>query len=450
MVYNKQKEVQKKRRKSRDIRKNSVKKHKTMSSTFAAITASAPQSTPLYIPAPMNSSLSQTNGNIPIIVNGVEIPSLCADINRKNAMEEALQFLNRTKVEEEPHFSTGAPETPNSSTDKHRACVCVICDSFIIGTEDIVWLSKGEIKDKESYLSTNYYQTNINRGLPLPPVLRNQYLIENDDDLNNLLLSPRAHRKGDTFMSCMCCATNIKRSSAEKPPRFGITNGWVIGYIPHSVVGDIDDLLAAMISHVRFISYVFSFIAGAHKSIKGHHTFFLNDPEHIGATFNYMRESGSQKDVYVMLCGRMTPSQREIAKKKCEMDSEKYIKLLTWLIQHHPSYKDMTPPEEAPSPVPLGGFTRTENNTDESDPSTKDVEDSFDGARFTFAPANQPRTNTGCYSNEKISSFHCSRRNSPHSYSVEGTELEVIRSSWRKCSQFSFHLVLEGYRSVQH
>ena len=112
------------------------------------------------------------------------------------------------------------------------------------------------------------------------------------------------------------------------------------GIHPPSVVGEIDDLLAAMISHVRFYSCVFSYIAGAHKSIKGHHTFFLNDPEHIGATFNYLRDSGAQKDVYVMLCGRMTPSQREIAKKKCQMDSEKYMTLLKWLIDHHPKGYD--------------------------------------------------------------------------------------------------------------
>ena len=241
----------------------------------------------------------------------------------------------------------------------------------------------------------------MGRGVPLPQVLRNQYLIENDDELKDLLLSPRAHRRGDTFMSCTCCANNIKRSSSVKPPGFGISNGWVIGYIPKSIVGEIDDLLASMISQFRFFSYIFSYIAGAHKSIKGHHTFFYNDPEHIGATLNYLRDSGSKKDVYVMLCGRMTPSQREIAKKKCKMDSEKYMTLLKWLIANHPSYKDITPPEEAPHPVPLGGFVETQNNTDESDPSSEKVEKSFEGSRFTFAPANQPTENTGSFTNEK-------------------------------------------------
>ena len=410
MVWNKNKQAQKKRKQSSMIRKNSSKRQQ-YSSIFNAINTTAPQAIPLSIPAPVTTT-TEDDGS-PIVVNGVEIPSLCANINRKDTLEKALEFLTRTKVEEDPSISPAPLESSNCSAEKHRACVCVICDSFIIGTEEIVWLSKDAIKSKSSYLSTSYYQANIRRGVPLPPVLRNQYIIEDDDDLKDLLLSPRAHKRGDTFMACTCCSNNIKRSSSKKPPRFGISNGWVVGYIPSSVVGEVDDLLAAMISHVRFYSYVFSYIAGAHKSIKGHHTFFLNDPEHIGATFNYLRESGAKKDVYVMLCGRMTPSQREIAKKKCEMDSEKYMKLLKWLIEYHPSYKDMTPPEEAPSPVPLGGFHQTQNNTDESDVNAKDLEDSFDGSRFTFAPANQPESNTGCCTNEKEFIFSLLREKEP-------------------------------------
>ena len=409
------KSTNKKRAVSTNTRRN-IRRRLNFASMFDAISATAPQAIPLSLPSPTTDGtastrvppqqyvpLSPPNGgddNSTIIINGVEIPSLCGDIKRKEVMEEALDYLTRTKVQLNPSVSPCNPEPALTSTEKHRACVCVICDSFIIGTEEIVWLSKERIKNKSSYLCVSYYQRNVGRGVPLPQVLRNQYLIENDNELKDLLLSPRAHRRGDTFMSCKCCATNIKRSQSKKPPRFGISNGWVIGYIPRSVVDDIDDLLASMISHVRFFSYVFTYIAGAHKAIKGHHTFFLNDPEHIGATFNYLRESGARKDVYVMLCGRMTPSQRDIARKKCKLDSEKYMKVLNWLIENHPSYRDVTAPQEAPSPVPLSGFSSTQNNTDQSNPSTANLEKSFEGSRFTFAPANQPTENTGTCTNE--------------------------------------------------
>ena len=109
----------------------------------------------------------QEDDGSPIVVNGVEIPSLCADIDRKNTLEKALKFLTKTEVEEDPPVSPDSPETSNLSTEKHRACVCIICDSFIIGTEEIVWLPKEAIKRKSSYLSTSYYTTNIRRGIPL-------------------------------------------------------------------------------------------------------------------------------------------------------------------------------------------------------------------------------------------------------------------------------------------
>ena len=401
MAHNKKKHTEKKRKQAWESRRYNLRRQQ-QSSTASAINTTAPHSTPLSFPAPLNTrTVIQRDDNSPIVVNGVVIPSLCGDINRKDALDKALELLTRTKVEDNSTFNPATTNAPDTNPEKHKACVCVICDCFIIGTEEIDWISKEAIINKASYLSTNYYKANTSRGIPLPTVLRNQYLIENDDKLKDLLLSPRAHRRGDTFMCCKCCSRNIKRICSNKPPKFGITNGWVIGQIPHSVVGDIDDLLAAMISHVRFFSYVFSYIAGAHKSIKGHHTFFLNDPEHIGATFNYLRDIGGKKDVYVMLCGRMTPSQREIAKRKCVMDSEKYIRLLSWLVAHNPSYKDMTLPAEAPHPVPLGGFIETNNNTDVSEPSAVDVENSFDGSRFTFAPANQPNQNTGSCTNER-------------------------------------------------
>ena len=234
MVWNKHKQTHKKRGLS-DKRRYLEKKQR-QSSTLNAIATTAQNTTPLSVPtySPYNTNISTLirDDNSPIVVNGVEIPSLCADINRKDTLEKALKFLTRTKVEENPHVSRTSPESSTYTARKHRACVCVICDSFIIGTEEIVWLSKEAIKSKSSYLSTSYYKTNIRKGIPLPTMLRKQYLIEDDDDLKDLLLSPRAHKRNDTFMACTCCSNNIKRSLAKKPPRFGISNGWVIGYIP--------------------------------------------------------------------------------------------------------------------------------------------------------------------------------------------------------------------------
>ena len=195
MVWNKTSEKQKKRKQTRNQR-HRLKKQKQLS-TLHANSATVPNATPLSVPSnePNEHDYSSLiNNNSPIVVNGIEIPSVCADINRKDTLEKALDFLTRTKIEEDSPVPNGPSNLSPGSAEKHKACVCVICDSFIIGTEQIVWLSKTAIKNKSSYLSTSFYQTNIRKGSPLPTVLRNQYLIEDDDDLKDLLLSPRAHK----------------------------------------------------------------------------------------------------------------------------------------------------------------------------------------------------------------------------------------------------------------
>ena len=54
------------------------------------------------------------------------VPDLCSTINRKGALNECLTQLSRTKTR-------GC---------NHKACVCIICDCFIIGVEKICWLSE--------------------------------------------------------------------------------------------------------------------------------------------------------------------------------------------------------------------------------------------------------------------------------------------------------------------
>ena len=59
--------------------------------------------------------------------------------------------------------------------------------------------------------------------------------------------------------------------------------------IPRPIIGnDISDILASSVAKIRMFGNVFLYSAGAHKTIKGHHVFFIHDSEHIGASFEYM------------------------------------------------------------------------------------------------------------------------------------------------------------------
>ena len=280
-----------------------------------------------------------------------EIPDLCGFIDRKKAAKNALDYTTRTTI--------------NETNDEHKACVCTVCDSYIIGIEPVCWLSKSDILNKRHLLSASYLTNMIQTTIPSE--LCDQYKIHSENEFADLLLSPRSQIKDNMYMSCEQCHRNIKHSKRNKPPKFAISNGWAIGSIPTNIVGDIDTVLASMVNKIRLFSYVFTFSAGAHKAIKGHHTFFMNDPEKIGAALHHLQTSGNLTDVYAMLCGRFTPTQREIAKKRCLVQPERYKKLLNWLIDHHPAYHDVQRPEDSPQPTLIGGFIPTQNNQDRED-----------------------------------------------------------------------------------
>ena len=118
------------------------------------------------------------------------IPNLCGTIDRLSVVEKCLKYVTRTKV----------------SRSKHKACVCAVCDSFIIGVEDICWLGEEAILGKKEYLSVEFLEHIV--GKKMPSALREQYLLDNPA-YSDLLLSPRAHLKNGKLMSCSTCYHNI-------------------------------------------------------------------------------------------------------------------------------------------------------------------------------------------------------------------------------------------------
>ena len=313
-----------------------------------------------------------------------KIPELCNSVDRSDLLDKSLEVLTRTRT----------------LHNNHKACVCIICDSFIIGVEKICWLNEEEIATKSSYLSVDYFQSVT--GKMIPPELRNQYMIDDNILLSNLLLSPRAHCNNGNYMSCNTCFSNVKRRCSTKPPKYAISNGWVIGMIPEEVIGgDIDDILSSVVARVRIFGNVYSYSAGAHKAIKGHHTFFVNDPEHVGKSFDFMMKSGLQPDIYVMICGRVTPRQRDIIRRRCTINADDYISLLNWMIKNHPSYIGMEPSHSCPQPIFIGGFNEDVNNTDTVDDSNYDIENNIEAEEIYFAARSDPTESTGPFQSEK-------------------------------------------------
>ena len=69
------------------------------------------------------------------------------DLNKEKAIFDCMKYLNRT----------------HKGHNSHCACVCVVCDSFIVGTDPIRWLSEEMLQYKESYLSVGYLESVVQK-----------------------------------------------------------------------------------------------------------------------------------------------------------------------------------------------------------------------------------------------------------------------------------------------
>ena len=72
------------------------------------------------------------------------IPNILDSLDTDNSVKEALQYLRRTKISDDD--------------DVHAACVCVICDTFIIGVEPVHWISRDILLKDKSRLSVKCYE----------------------------------------------------------------------------------------------------------------------------------------------------------------------------------------------------------------------------------------------------------------------------------------------------
>jgi hypothetical protein len=85
---------------------------------------------------------------------------------------------------------------------------------------------------------------------------------------------------------------------------------------------EVTDLLKAMLALVRPYGCVFSYSGGAQKSIKGNSQFFEMDQNRISGVVNQLNKSGFGKNIYCVLCGRMTLDQKKIISKRSRVDTQ--------------------------------------------------------------------------------------------------------------------------------
>ena len=317
------------------------------------------------------------------------IPQISQSIEDGKCVKQSISLLKQTKIPD------------NESDEVHSANICVVCDRFIIGIQQINWLKSSELADNEKKLSVTSFEDYYR--MKLPSTLREQYCIDDDKLLDNLLLSKRSKKSKKGYMCCASCKLSLVRNKTVKgPPRLSIANGFVIGHVPASIMEehDITELVSAMIAPVRPFSYSLTFSGGALKTLKGHHTFFENNVGHIGSVLNNYLKTGANPNVYCVMCGRFTIAQRQIARIKCCLDAEKFMVLIGWYIDNsgHSDFIGLTKPDKCPQPMVLEDGPNSNTIDEEINPVLERV---YEGSKYYFPSAYEPTDDTGTFKTQE-------------------------------------------------
>ncbi len=286
--------------------------------------------------------------------------------------------------------------------------MCIICDRFIIGTETIYKLTKEDSGSHSGRLgvksSDKYYQTTRKDEV------KRQYQVQG---LQDMLLSPGSRKYPDGYATCSVCYTRMQPQMVYKktPPKFSIANGFVIGSFPREIKffnkeaqrvtrkvedDELTDTLKAMVAPLRPYGCIFAYSGDAQKSLRGNYQFFEMDQNRLGGVMNHLNQAGIGEHIYCVLCGRMTPAQKQIVQKRSQIDTQLYIDILTWFVKEsgHPGYLNTSIPEDCPQPL-LVEDNPTKNNTD--DPSDKTVEANYKGGPYYFSIAQDPSQHMSVY-----------------------------------------------------
>ena len=354
----------------------------------------------------------------------------------EHAEKKAKQALHRTQDENDGSM--------------HKTHVCVICDCFILGTDFLRHLRGNDIKihkhriGVESY--EKYYKTNLDKELV------KQYHVPN---LPGLLLSPRSRKTDKGYGTCLACCEGMQGNhiSKKNPPKFAIANGFVIGSFPEvfsyidkdgnevraevNVEEDANDVLRAFLAPIRPYGFVTAFSGGSHRSVHGHYQYFEMNQAHVGGVMNHLDPTGAGRSIFAVICGRMTLSQREIARNRARIDTSIYTSLLSWFIQKsgHPGYKDVVVPDEIPQPKVVED-KQGHNNTDKA--VNARLENQYGGGTYYFSSAQDPTEKTACYDTPSDFTLAMVNRTAPTLLAVGGNYAKAHEMGVENVIPFAF------------
>jgi len=123
-------------------------------------------------------------------------------------------------------------------------------------------------------------------------------------------------------------------------PKFAIANSYCFGN-PPSCLLELTEVELAVLTPVRTHGCCFSYTGGVSKQLKGSLSYFKRKIPSIVNSVAQLDVVGLQKDIIVVLCGTMTPEQREAARAKNQLRVEKVLEAMKWLMEHNEEWRKL-------------------------------------------------------------------------------------------------------------
>ncbi len=163
---------------------------------------------------------------------------------------------------------------------------------------------------------------------------------------------------------------------------------------------------------------------------------------------NQLNQAGIGEHIYCVLCGRMTPDQKQIVRKRSRVDTQLYIDILTRLVKEsgHPGYLNTSIPEDCPQPLLVEDIS-TKNNTDK--PAGKTVEANYEGGTYCFSTAQDQSQHTSVYSSSDIFALAMFQHSAPTLLAYGGTYAKNADKRIENILPFAFPFGIGGPKMQQ-
>ena len=220
--------------------------------------------------------------------------------------------------------------------------VCIFCDEFLKPAEvEIISLEK--LAAAHSVLTPSAWNA-------VSPDVMSYYTFKdeciegsrNPQWMNDMLLSSRSsfmkfadRRKKNGFSTCRKCKHSL---DCREMPRYAIANNYSFGTPPPCLLC-LTEVELALLTPVKTYGYCFSFSGGCHKQLKGSLTYYKVDVESIVRAAMHLDVLEMHNNIVILLHGKMTPYQKQTAKRRCRVRVNRILDALVWLLANNEQWK---------------------------------------------------------------------------------------------------------------